>query len=236
MCKDVSVTLAGDEQRVLKQTPTGSIIVDPKMQDEAQMIVPFGQLIEILNCTVRWTRNGLYLHHPKLGRIRTRIKSGCPEMTDAGQAAAIIAELEMKKVEELRERTEGLRTQLHAVRMMEERNADWRISLARYAEEGKAVDGLQALYKSAIFEATRSSEDELGTRDADGRKAWLELLEEASNAKENEETVVQVGRMGCEPVRGQGQEARPLAAAKWRKLFSATGRGCGDQRGHRSGR
>ena len=152
MCKDVSVTLAGDEQRVLKQTPTGSIIVDPKMQDEAQTIVPFGKLIEILNCTVRWTRNGLYLHHPKLGRIRTRIKSGCPEMTDAGQAAAIIAELEMKKVEELRERTEGLRTQLHAVRMMEERNADWRISLARYAEEGKAVDGLQALYKSAIFD------------------------------------------------------------------------------------
>ena len=151
-CQAVSVTLAGDERRVLHQTPTGSIIVDPQVQHEAQTIVPFGKLIEVLNCTVRWTRSGLYLHHPKLGRIRTRIKSGCPEMTDAGQAAAIIAELEMKKVDELRSRTESLRTQLQAIKMMEEREADWRVLLARYAEEGKAVDGLQALYKSAIFD------------------------------------------------------------------------------------
>ena len=151
-CQAVSVTLAGDEQRVLHQTPTGSIIVDPKAQNEAQTIVPFGKLIEVLNCTVRWTRSGLYLYRPKLGRIRTRIKSGCPEMTDAGQAAAIIAELEVTKVDELCSRTESLRTQLQAIKMMEVREADWRVLLARYAEEGKEVDGLQALYKSAIFD------------------------------------------------------------------------------------
>ncbi|CAE7296304.1 kptA [Symbiodinium sp. CCMP2592] len=101
----LEVSVAGDEQRVLHQTPTGSIIVDTKAQHEAQTI-----------------------------------------------AAAIIAELEMKKVEELRARTEDLRTELNAVRMIEVRNSDWRVLLARYAEEGKAVDVLQALYKSTIFE------------------------------------------------------------------------------------
>ena len=135
--------------------------------------MPFGKLIEVLNCTVRWTRSGLYLHHPKLGRIRTRIKSGCPEMTDAGQAAAIIAELEMKKVDELRSRTESLRTQLQAIKMMEEREADWRVLLARYAEEGKGVDGLQALYKVRdLRPTTGSSENEFWFR----RCSWMENM------------------------------------------------------------
>ena len=36
-CQAVSVTLAGDEQRVLHQTPAGSIIVDPKAQNVCRL-------------------------------------------------------------------------------------------------------------------------------------------------------------------------------------------------------
>ena len=151
-CKEVSVTLAGDEKRTpLHQTPAGSIIVGQKGEDEAQTIIPFGKLIEVLNCTVKWTRSGLFLKHPTHGRIKTRLKGGCPEITDAGQAAKIISELEMKRVEELEARTASLRDQLNAIRMMEVRDSDWRVLLAKYVVQGKAVDGLQALYKSSIF-------------------------------------------------------------------------------------
>ena len=150
-CKEVSVTLAGDEKRTLHQTPAGSIIVGQQGEDEAQTIIPFGKLIEVLNCTVKWTRSGLFLKHPAHGRIKTRLKGGCPEITAAGQAAKIISELEMKRVEELEARTASLRDQLNAIRMMEVRDSDWRVLLARYVVQGKAVDGLQALYKSSIF-------------------------------------------------------------------------------------
>ena len=59
-------------------------------------------MIDVWGCTLKWTKGGFYLLHPRHGRIRTRIRAGCPELTDAGQAAEIIAELEMKKVEELK--------------------------------------------------------------------------------------------------------------------------------------
>ena len=124
----MAVTLATDEQRVLHQSTGGSIIVKTGEDGkDAQTILPFGKVIEVLGCTLKWTKAGLHLHHPRHGRIKTRMRAGCPEITDAGQAAMIISELEMKKVEELKEKTEKLQNQLLALRMMEIRDADWRL-------------------------------------------------------------------------------------------------------------
>ena len=150
-CQEVYVTLAGDEKRCLHQTSAGSILVEEKAQALAQTILPFGKVIECLGCTLKWTRGGIHLHHPRHGKIRIRTKSGCPEITDAAQAAALITELEMKQVEELKRKTEQLNHKLNAVKMMEVRDADWRVLLARYTEEGKMVDGLQSLYQSPAF-------------------------------------------------------------------------------------
>ena len=151
--QQVSVTLAGDEQRLLHQTASGSIIVDTaENEKKAQTIIPFGKMIECLGCTLRWTRGGIHLHHPRFGRIRTRLKGGCPEIVDEVQAAAIITELEMKQVEELKARTQGLQDQLNAIKALEVRNEDWRVLLAKYVVSGRAVDGLQALHKSPVFE------------------------------------------------------------------------------------
>ncbi|CAE7852708.1 unnamed protein product, partial [Symbiodinium microadriaticum] len=151
--KPVAVTLASDEHKVMHQCPAGSLIVQSEQgAPSPQSIIPFGKVIEVLGCTLRWTKGGLYLHHPRHGRIRTRVRAGCPEITDAGQAAQIIAELEMKRVDELKQRTEQLQDQLDAVRMLEVKDADWRILMARYAEEGSASRGLQALYKAPMFQ------------------------------------------------------------------------------------
>ena len=53
----VAVTLASEEKKVLQQTPAGSILI-PSGQGgaEPQTIVPFGKVIEVLGCTLRWTR------------------------------------------------------------------------------------------------------------------------------------------------------------------------------------
>ena len=51
----------------------------------------------------------------------------------------------MKKVEELKQRAEGLQQRLNALRVMEVKQEDWRNSLAAYAQEGCVVDGLQVL-------------------------------------------------------------------------------------------
>ncbi|OLP81882.1 putative transposon protein [Symbiodinium microadriaticum] len=150
--RSVYVTLAGDEQRLLSQAPSGSIIIEATNDDAVQSIIPFGKVIEVLGCTLKWTRGGFYLHHPKHGRIKTRVKSGCPEITDAGQAAAIIAELEMKKVSQPKEKTQELQNQLCAIRMMEQKKVDWRIILSKYAEQGDAAEGLQAIYLSPAFQ------------------------------------------------------------------------------------
>ena len=120
----VHVTLAGDEKRVLRQAPSGSILLATEDKDRVQTIVPFGAMIDILGCTLKWTKGGMVLLHPRHGRIKTRLRCGCPQMTDAGQAAEIIAELEMKKVEELNQRAQGLQQKLNALRMMEVKKED----------------------------------------------------------------------------------------------------------------
>ncbi|CAE7308079.1 RE1, partial [Symbiodinium sp. KB8] len=150
--KAVCVTLAGDEQKVLKQAPSGSILLAAEEKDKVQTIVPFGAMIDRLNCKLKWNKNGLVLVHPTHGRIKTRVRAGCPEMTDAGQAAEIIAELEMRRVEELKEKTKGLQDKLSALRTMEVKKEDWRTNLAAYAQEGCVVDGLQVLFKCPVFQ------------------------------------------------------------------------------------
>ena len=149
--KEVPVVLAGDEKRLLRQNPAGSIILNPSMGEDVQTILPLGKLVDSLGCTLKWTRGSLMLKHPRYGTIRTKIRAGCPEIADSVQAAALIAELEERRINELRQRTEDLQDRLNAIRMMEVTKGDWRQDLAAYAQEGCVVDGLQAIYKSPIF-------------------------------------------------------------------------------------
>ena len=137
-------------------------------------------------------------------------------MTDAGQAAEIIAELEMKKVEELKLRAQGLQQKLNALRMMEVKKEDWRQNLAAYAQEGCVVDGLQVLFTCPVFKdlpeavtATMVPNVEVNDQKGWGYLKQLPLCRRAS------EKVDEVQGMDPQPVWRQEGECRPHPSPQW---------------------
>ena len=109
------VSLAGDQQQLWKQTPGGSLVAPRKTEGgETQTILPLGSLIEQLGCSIKWTRKGgLQLMHPRLGRLETSIRSGCPQLCKR-QALQLVRELEGAHVGELEGRLRRVQTQLAA--------------------------------------------------------------------------------------------------------------------------
>ena len=103
--KEVPVVLAGDEKRLLRQNPAGSIILNPLWGGCADHFAA-GQACGFLGLHTEVDEGSLMLKHPRYGTIRTKIRAGCPEIADSVQAAALIAELEERRINELRQRTE----------------------------------------------------------------------------------------------------------------------------------
>ena len=71
----VTVTLAGDDTRVLSQTPLGTIVIPESATSAVQPIVPLGALIHDLGCKLSWTRSSLRLVHPRHGALKVAIKN-----------------------------------------------------------------------------------------------------------------------------------------------------------------
>ena len=110
-----TVSLAGDQRQTWHQTPGGSLVA-PINRDGgvSQTILPLGSLVEQLGCSVRWSRkSGLHLIHPRLGRLQTSLKSGCPQL-GREQALQLIRELESSKLQELTGRLKRVQAQLRA--------------------------------------------------------------------------------------------------------------------------
>ena len=59
---NVPVTLAGDEKATLQHSQLGILVPSP-----SQPIVPMGALVEVLGCTIKWTKTALKIWHPKHG-------------------------------------------------------------------------------------------------------------------------------------------------------------------------
>ena len=109
-----TVSLAGDQRlQVWHQTPGGSLVAPGNKEGSvSQTILPLGCLIEQLGCSVRWSRkSGLHLVHPRLGRLKTSLKSGCPQL-GKGQALQLIRELESARLQELSGRLKRVQAQL----------------------------------------------------------------------------------------------------------------------------
>ena len=108
-----TVSLAGDQKQVWHQTPGGSLVApENKEGGVSQTILPLGCLIEQLGCTVRWSRkSGLQLIHPRLGRLKTSLKSGCPQLGKE-QALQLVKELEGARLQELSGRLRRVQAQL----------------------------------------------------------------------------------------------------------------------------
>ena len=108
-----TVSLAGDQRQVWHQTPGGSLVAPSNKEGSvSQTILPLGCLIEQLGCSVRWSRKtGLHLVHPRLGRLKTSLKSGCPQL-GREQALQLIRELEGARLRELSGRLKRVQAQL----------------------------------------------------------------------------------------------------------------------------
>ena len=89
----VQVQLADGKEVELRQTSTGTLL---SPNDQTSPIVPLGELIESLDCTLEWTRDGMTIQHPQRGEIRPRMVANCPTVTE-GQALELIRDIEEKK-------------------------------------------------------------------------------------------------------------------------------------------
>eukprot|EP00439_Symbiodinium_sp_Y106_P048300 s3792_g6.t1 len=145
----VSVTLAGEDVKVLRQNDQGTILVKED-QGPIQSIVPLGALIQELGYTLHWGPNHLRLTHPVRGPIRVRIHNNCPEVA-ACDALAMIRELEMTQVRALNNQVETLKARLEVIKKQEER--DWWEILRDYMSCGKRSLLLKALLKCPFTKA-----------------------------------------------------------------------------------
>ena len=115
----VKVTLAGEDEKILRQNDRGTILVQEE-EGRVQPIVPLGALIEGLGYTLHWSPTKLKLTHPEKGSVRVRVNNHCPEVA-ACDALAVIRELEMKQVNALNNNVESLKARLEVVKMEEKR-------------------------------------------------------------------------------------------------------------------
>ena len=108
-----TVSLAGDQKQVWHQTPGGSLVAPMNAEGSTpQTILPLGCLVEQLGCSLRWSKkSGLQLVHPRLGKMRTSLKGGCPQLSRS-QALLLIRELESAKLGELDGRLRRVQAQL----------------------------------------------------------------------------------------------------------------------------
>ncbi|CAE7756656.1 RE1 [Symbiodinium sp. CCMP2456] len=104
-----TVSLAGDQRQTWHQTPGGSLVAPNTAEGHApQTILPLGCLV------VRWSRKaGLQVIHPRLGKMKTSLKSGCPQVSK-DQAVMLIKELESAKLSELTGRLKKVRAYIEA--------------------------------------------------------------------------------------------------------------------------
>ncbi|CAE7713559.1 unnamed protein product, partial [Symbiodinium sp. KB8] len=129
------------------------------------------------------------MHQCPAGSLIVQSEQGAPSpqsIIPFGKVIEIIAELEMKRVDELKQRTEQLQDQLDAVRMLEVKDADWRILMARYAEVLN------------------------GPGDRPQRQGRMGVLEDAPRTQKDEKEVVQVESLDIEYVRRRHKKHDPI--------------------------
>ena len=139
----VTVTLAGEDVKVLRQNREGTILVESE-QAPVQAIVPLGAIIQDLGYTLNWGPKHLKLSHPEKGPIRVKINNNCPEVA-ACDALALIRDLEMAKVATLNAHVSTLKARLEVLKLEEKRT--WTELMKEYMKDGQRGTLLKALMK-----------------------------------------------------------------------------------------
>ena len=119
----VTVTLAGEDTKVLNQTLLGTIVVPESTTSVVQPIVLLGALIHDLGCKLSWTKRSLKLVHPIHGALKVAIRNKCPEVA-VSDALTLIRELELKELERLNLQVKAMSAKLEMIQEKETRAWD----------------------------------------------------------------------------------------------------------------
>ena len=126
---NVPVTLAGDEKATLQQSQLGTTLVP----SPAEPIVPMGALVEVLGCTIKWTKTALKIWHPKHGHLKVGLRNRCPEIA-ALDALQLIKELEEKQLEKFNSQLHEMELWLEALQCDESKS--WTGHLLTFRQDG----------------------------------------------------------------------------------------------------
>ncbi|CAE7264690.1 unnamed protein product, partial [Symbiodinium microadriaticum] len=139
-CIAVKVELADGQYVTLYQNGGGSLM-SGQSTSTSSMILPLGRLVQELGCDLYWSRKkGLRIIHPEFGLLKTYTKGPFPMIIET-QALALIAQLEEKKLQVLRENTvEGMKMMVES-RMTP--SFGW--ELEGYLQSGQKASALRAL-------------------------------------------------------------------------------------------
>ncbi|CAE7319100.1 GIP [Symbiodinium sp. CCMP2592] len=161
----VSVKLAEGETTLL-QTKSGTLLGDAS----AETLVPLGQLVQILGCTVRWSKNRLIVNHPIHGRLKVQVRDYCPQMAEH-EALRLISELEEKRLIKMNNTVKALEMRV----AQSEHVMEWFEYVQSYVTTGKRVELLGALTKAPFLkdvslDTIAMAAEDIPLRDVDGWK------------------------------------------------------------------
>ncbi|CAE7864348.1 unnamed protein product, partial [Symbiodinium sp. KB8] len=130
--KRVAVSLATGEERSILQTREGTLLCEDGSEPP---LVPMGQLVSLLGCTVKWTPTKLVVQHPVHGKLSVKIRGHCP-VIPVGQALGLIAELEQARMQEFEKTVQSLQTQLKELRDSGRDQWSWQSHLEALRKQG----------------------------------------------------------------------------------------------------
>ena len=156
--EDVAVQLAGRHQLMMKITAAGTLLMpfkgaspgaDASQTPRPQTIVPMGQLIKTLGYSMVWTPESCELVAPDGERRFLQVDTGCPQLQEM-EALALIARLEDRKVEQLRNSTLVTQDQVGVAAMAMDKH--WNHYLYDYVVTGSFESGLRAVRDAPFFQ------------------------------------------------------------------------------------
>ena len=170
----VQVELANGQKIVLHQSAGGSLLLDAQHGEVQHPILPLGLLVQELGCELHWSRRqGLRIEHPVHGVLKTFTRGPFPMLIES-QALELIAQLEEKNVEKLRQQT----VQTACALIATEQTPSFTWELRRYVQEGERAGAAKALMHPSCPLGTLS-ETEIGLIaqevDASDAAGWKRL-------------------------------------------------------------
>ncbi|CAE7352090.1 unnamed protein product [Symbiodinium microadriaticum] len=156
--EEVVVQLAGSHQLVMRITASGTLLMPHRSSPDdsqkssslhPQTIVPMGQLISTLGCTMVWGPEGCVLTSPDGQALRLNVEAGCPQLCEM-EALSLIARLEDRKLEQLNNAAITTKDKIEVAAMAMEQS--WHSYLYDYVANGAFVSGLRAIRDTPMFE------------------------------------------------------------------------------------